>query len=53
MISEIVEEANLIGAKDEKLPYPMGSLPLSKKDCATNEQKKEVTKYPYRRVVGL
>ena len=25
---------------------------LSKKDCATEDQKKECTKYPYRRVVG-
>ena len=53
MISEIVKEANLTGVKDEKLPYPMGNLPLSKKDCATDEQKKECIKYPYRRVVGL
>ena len=30
----------------------MGNLPLSKKDCATEDQKKECTKYPYRRVVG-
>ena len=52
MITEIVKEANLTGAKEEKLPYPMGNLPLSKKDCATEDQKKECTKYPYRRVVG-
>ena len=24
MITEIVKEANLTGAKEEKLPYPMG-----------------------------
>ena len=52
MITEIVKETNLTGAKEEKLPYPMGNLPLSKKDCATEDQKKECTKYPYRRVVG-
>ena len=52
MITEIVKEANLTGAKEDKLPYPMGNLPLSKKDCATEDQKKECTKYPYRRVVG-
>ena len=37
MITEIVKEANLTAAK---------------KDCATEDQKKECTKYPYRRVVG-
>ena len=52
MITEIVEEANATGAKEEKLPYPMGKLPLSKKDCATEDQKQECAKYPYRRVVG-
>ena len=36
MITEIVKEANLTGAKEEKLPYPMGNLPLSKTDCATD-----------------
>ena len=51
MITEIVIEANLTGAKEEKLPYPMGNLPLSKKYCATEDQKKECAKYPYRRVV--
>ena len=32
MITEIVKQANLTGAKEKKLPYPMGNLPLSKKD---------------------
>ena len=41
MITEIIKEANLTGAKEEKLPYPIGNLPLSKKDCATDDQKKE------------
>ena len=27
MITVIVKEANLTGAKEEKLPYPMGNLP--------------------------
>ena len=52
MVSEIVKEANLTGAKDEKLLHPMGNLPLPKNDCATDEQKTECTKYPYRRVAG-
>ena len=52
MITEIIKEANLTGAKEEKLPYPMGNSPLSKNDCATEDQKQECTKYPYRRVVG-
>ena len=52
MITEIVKEANLTGAKEEWLPYPMGNLPLSKKDCATEDKKQECAKYPYRRVVG-
>ena len=48
MITEIVK-----GAKEENLPYPMGNLSLSKKDCATEDQKQECAKYPYRRVVGM
>ena len=47
IITEIVKEA-----KEEKLLSPMGNLPLSQKDCATDDQKKECKKYPYRRVVG-
>ena len=50
--TEIVKEANLTGAKEEKLPYPMGNLPPSKKDCTTEDQKQECAKYPYRRVIG-
>ena len=52
MITEIVNEANLTRAKEEKLPYPIGNLPLSKKDCATEDQKQKCVKYPYIRVVG-
>ena len=51
-ITEIVKEANPTGAKEEKLQYPMDNLPVSKKDCATEDQKQECAKYPYRRVVG-
>ena len=51
-ITEIVKEANLTGAKEEKLQYFMDHLPVSKKDCATEDQKQECAKYPYRRVVG-
>ena len=42
MIKEIVNEANIIGAKEEKLPYPIGNLPLSKMDCATEDKSKSV-----------
>ena len=52
MITEIIKEANLTGAKDERLPYPLGNAALFKLDSATEEQKKECSKYPYRRVVG-
>ena len=52
MITETIKEANNTGAREEKLKYPMGNAALSKKDCATEDQKKECTKYPYRRVVG-
>ena len=38
--------------KDERLPYPIGNDPISKADSATEEQKPECSKYPYRRVVG-
>ena len=48
----IIKEANLTGAKDERLPYPLGNTALSKLDSATEEQKKECSKYPYRRVVA-
>ena len=49
MITEIIKEANLTGAKDL---YPMGTDPISKADSATEEQKYACSKYPYRRVVG-
>ena len=52
MITEIIKEAKLTGAKDERLPYPMGNDPISKADIATDDQKLECSKYPYRRVVG-
>ena len=52
MITEIIKEANLTGAKDERLPYPLGKAALSQLDSATEEQKKECSKYPYRRAVG-
>ena len=45
-------QANLVGAKDEKLPYLLGNAALLKLDLATEEQKKECSKYPYSRVVG-
>ena len=52
MITVIIREANLTRAKDERLPYPLGSTALSELDSATEEQKKEWSKYPYRRGVG-
>ena len=52
MNTEIIKEAKLTGAKDERLPYPIGHDPISKADSATEEQKPECSKYPYSRVVG-
>ena len=52
MITEIIKEANRTGAKDERLPYPLDNAALSKLDSVTEEQKKECSKYPYRRIVG-
>ena len=52
MITEIIKEANQTGAKDERLPYPLDNAALSKLDSVTEEQKKECSKYPYRRIVG-
>jgi hypothetical protein len=52
MITSIVADANMTGAKDEKLPYPLEGKTLSKDDCATPEQYPECSKYPYRKVVG-
>ena len=36
-----VIEAKLPGAKDERLPYPIGNDSISKADSATEEQKSE------------
>ena len=52
MITSIVADANMTGAKEEKLPYPIDGKALSKEDCATPEQQHECSKYPYRKVVG-
>jgi hypothetical protein len=52
MITSIVADANMTGAPDAKLPYPIDGPNLSKQDCPTEEQKAECTKYPYRKVVG-
>ena len=52
MITEIIKEAKLTGAKNERPPYPIGNDPISKADSATEEQKFECSKYPYHRVVG-
>ena len=35
MITEIIKEAKLTGANDERLPYPVGNDPVSKADSAT------------------
>ena len=51
MTTEIIKEAKLTGAKDERFPYPIDNDPISKADSATEEQKFECSKYPYRRVV--
>ena len=52
MITEIIKEAKLTGAKDERFSYPIGDDPISKANSSTEEQKSECSKYPYRRVVG-
>ncbi len=52
MIEEITKEMNLTGAKGEQLPYPVDGPALSKADNATEDQKAECGKYPYRRIVG-
>ena len=52
MITSMVEKANLSGAKDKKLPYPMDGNPLSKSDCTTEESKADNFKYPYPKVAG-
>ena len=44
MITEIIKEAKLTGAKDERLPYAIGNDPISKADSATEEQKSECSK---------
>ena len=44
MITEIIKEAKLTGAKDERLPYPIGNDQISKADLATEEQKSECFK---------
>ena len=38
--TRMITEANLKRAKEEKLPYPMGNLPLSKKDGAPEVSRK-------------
>ena len=52
MITEIINKAKLTGAKNLRLSYPIGNDPISKADLATEEQKFECSKYPYRRIVG-
>jgi hypothetical protein len=52
MIDAIVQEANMTGAPDAKLPYPLDGPAPSEQDCATEDQKAACSKYPYRKVVG-
>ena len=52
MIEEITKEMNLTGAKGELLPYPIDGPSLSKADNASDDEKAECNKFPYRRVVG-
>jgi Reverse transcriptase (RNA-dependent DNA polymerase) len=52
MINDIIKEMNMTGSKEEKLPYPMTGESLSKLDNATDVQKAECSKFPYRRLVG-
>ena len=43
MITEIIKEAKLTGAEDERLPYTIGNDPIPKVDSATEEQKFEMS----------
>jgi hypothetical protein len=52
MIDAIVKEANMDGAPDAKLPYPLDGPALSKADCATEDQKAACSRYPYCKMVG-
>ena len=52
MIDDILSEAQMKQAKDEKLPYPIQGEPLSKLDNATESNFEECQKFPYRRIVG-
>jgi hypothetical protein len=52
MIDDIITEANIVGCRDEHLPYPMDGPNLSKQDNATDEEREKCQKYPYRRVIG-
>jgi hypothetical protein len=52
MIDDIIKDANIVGCRDEHLPYPIDGPNLSKQDNATDEERSESQKYPYRRVIG-
>lgn len=52
MITDILKELNVSGAKGEPLPYPIDGPNLSKMDNATEEERDECQEYPYRRVIG-
>ena len=52
MIDDILKELNIMGAKGERLPYPMDLPKLSRLDNASVSEQDECRKYPYRRVVG-
>ena len=53
MLDNIVKEANMSGAKDEHLPYPMEGVSLSKADNATPDNKSQCDQFPYRKYLGM
>ena len=53
MLDNIVKEANMSGAKDEHLPYPMEGVSLSKADNATPDNKSQCDQFPYRKYIGM
>jgi hypothetical protein len=54
MVNQIVAEAGLSNANDSgyHLPYPLDGESLSRMDNATDDQKADCSKYPYRKVIG-
>jgi hypothetical protein len=54
MVNQIIAEAGLTNSNVTRyhLPYPLDGENLSRKDNATEDQKAECSKYPYRKIIG-